>query len=197
MKKISTLEPTAPAFKPRKRVAAYARVSMETERLKHSISAQISHYSAFIQKNPEWIYAGVYADDAVSGTGTDKRGEFNMETFQAAQQEFARRYGVEIKNGIAQKASYFFHKNGESGPHPKHRSPQWSDERRRQHAEIFRSRETGLCRYDFSHFIECENCGGHLQASLKHYVDGSTEVGWIDPELSSQTFPAFISKAPN
>ena len=75
MKKISILEPAAPAFKPRKHVAAYARVSMETERLKHSISAQISHYSALIQKNPEWIYAGVYADDAVSGTGIDGRGE--------------------------------------------------------------------------------------------------------------------------
>ena len=74
MKKISILEPAAPAFKPRKHVAAYARVSMETERLKHSISAQISHYSALIQKNPEWIYAGVYADDAVSGTGIDGRG---------------------------------------------------------------------------------------------------------------------------
>ncbi len=49
---------------------------METERLKHSISAQISHYSALIQKKPEWIYAGVYADDAVSGTGIDRRGEF-------------------------------------------------------------------------------------------------------------------------
>ena len=106
----------------------------------------------------------------------------SVETFQAAQEEFARRYGVEIKNGIAQKASYFHHKSGENGPHPKHRSPQWSDERRRQHAEIFRNRETGVCRYDFSHFIECENCGGHLQAQLRYYVDGSTEVGWIDPE---------------
>ena len=75
--KINILEPKAPAVKPRKRVAAYCRVSMETERLKHSLSAQINHYSAYIQKNPEWIYAGVYADDAVSGTGTDKRDEFN------------------------------------------------------------------------------------------------------------------------
>ena len=32
----------------------------------------------------------------------------SVETFQAAQEEFARRYGVEIKNGIAQKASYTF-----------------------------------------------------------------------------------------
>ncbi len=77
MKKINILGPTTPTIKPRKRVAAYARVSMETERLKHSLSAQVSHYSAYIQKNPEWLYAGVYADDSVSGTGTEKRDEFN------------------------------------------------------------------------------------------------------------------------
>ena len=75
--KINILEPKIPALKPRKRVAAYARVSMETERLKHSLSAQVSHYSSYIQKNPEWEYAGVYADDALSGTGTEKRTEFN------------------------------------------------------------------------------------------------------------------------
>lgn len=384
--KINILEPKAPALKPRKKVAAYARVSMETERLKHSLSAQISYYSALIQKNPEWLYAGVYADNAISGTDMEKRGEFNRliadcdagrvdivlvksisrfarntvdlletvrhlkdigvdvwfedegihsmdgdgelmltilasfaqeesrsisdnckwgirkryergethgfkiygyrtkkgnlvvkedeaaivrrifrmfldgdscyiigqklaaedvksyggkafcgevisgmirqekymgctlaqkfytenhithkqirnngelpmyfiegthpaiiskETFEAAQKEFAERYGVEIVNGVAQKASYYYHRNGKSGPHPKHRPPQWSAERRRSQSEYFRSREHGLCRYDFSHFIECENCGGHLQASLKHYVDGSSEVGWVDVE---------------
>ena len=89
---------------------------------------------------------------------------------------------MEIVNGIAQKASYFYHQNGETGPHPKHRGPQWSEERRRQHSEYFRTRESGQCRYDFSHFIECEHCHGHLQASLKHYVDGTTEVGWVDVE---------------
>ena len=77
MKKINILEPKTPTIKPRKWVAAYARVSMETERLKHSLSAQVSHYSAFIQKNPEWLYAGVYADDFVSGTDAGKRDEFN------------------------------------------------------------------------------------------------------------------------
>lgn len=384
--KINILEPKTPALKPRKRVAAYARVSMETQRLKHSLSAQISHYSAYIQKNPEWQYVGVYADDALSGTGTEKREAFNRlvtdcekgaidivlvksisrfarntvdllntvrhlkdigvdvwfeeegihsmdgdgelmltilasfaqeesrsisenckwgirkryekgmsrgfkiygyrvkngvlvieeseaevvrrifrmfldgdscyviarklneegvpsydgkkfhgevignmlrqekymgctlaqklftenhvthkqiknkgelpmyfiedshpaiitrETFQAAQEEFAERYGVEIKNGIAQPASYFYHHSGEVGPHPPHRSPKWSDEQRKKHSEYFSTRESGICRYDFSHFITCEHCGGHLQASLKHYVDGSTEVGWVDVE---------------
>ena len=60
--KINILEPAAPTIRQRKKVAAYCRVSMETERLKHSLSAQISHYSEYIQKNPEWLYAGVYAE---------------------------------------------------------------------------------------------------------------------------------------
>ena len=38
---------------------------MESERMQHSLSAQVSYYSALIQKNPEWEYAGVFADEAV------------------------------------------------------------------------------------------------------------------------------------
>ena len=59
MKKVRKLTPVVPILKPRKRVAAYARVSMETEQLLHSLSAQVSHYSSLIQMNPEWEYAGV------------------------------------------------------------------------------------------------------------------------------------------
>jgi site-specific DNA recombinase len=76
MRKIRKIEPTVPALPARKKVAAYARVSMETERLHHSLAAQVSYYSELIQKNPEWEYAGVYADEAVSGTDTAKRAEF-------------------------------------------------------------------------------------------------------------------------
>ena len=57
-------------------MAAYARVSRDTERLMNSVSAQVSYYSALIQNNPEWEYAGVYADCGISGTGTARRGEF-------------------------------------------------------------------------------------------------------------------------
>lgn len=74
--KISKIEPILPEIQKRKRVAAYARVSMESDRLMHSLSAQISYYNAFIQKNPNWEYAGVYADNFISGTGTKKRTEF-------------------------------------------------------------------------------------------------------------------------
>ena len=61
----------------KKKVAAYARISMETELMFHSFSAQVSHYSQLIQSNPDWQYAGVYADKGISGTGTKKRAEFN------------------------------------------------------------------------------------------------------------------------
>lgn len=76
MPKISRIEPTVPAIKQLKKVAAYARVSMQSERMMHSLSAQVSYYSKLIQKNPDWEYAGVYADDFISGTNTVKRDEF-------------------------------------------------------------------------------------------------------------------------
>ena len=60
---VRKIEAAAPAPVKLKRVAAYARVSMETERLNHSLSAQVSYYSELIQKHPGWVYAGVYADD--------------------------------------------------------------------------------------------------------------------------------------
>lgn len=65
MKTVEKIERKLPVLKARKRVAAYARVSMESERMQHSLSAQVSYYSALIQKNPEWEYAGVFADAPV------------------------------------------------------------------------------------------------------------------------------------
>lgn len=60
----------------RKRVAAYARVSNSKDAMIHSLSAQISYYNALIQKHSEWEFAGIYADEAISGT-KDSRAEFN------------------------------------------------------------------------------------------------------------------------
>ena len=62
--------------KPKKKVAAYARVSVDTERMQHSLAAQVSYYNSLIQMNPEWEYAGVYADYGISGTRIKKREEF-------------------------------------------------------------------------------------------------------------------------
>ena len=63
---------TAPKLK---RVAAYARVSSGKDAMLHSLSAQISEYSSRIQNHPGWQYAGVYADEAKTGT-KDSRENF-------------------------------------------------------------------------------------------------------------------------
>lgn len=67
IKTISRIEPTLP-MKKRMRVAAYARVSTEKGAMLHSLAAQVSYYSELIQSNPEYEYAGVYADEGLSGT---------------------------------------------------------------------------------------------------------------------------------
>ena len=76
MVEVKKIEPIVTPLKPRKRVAAYARVSMESDRLNHSLSAQVSYFNETIQRNPEWIYAGVYADSGISGGGINRRTEF-------------------------------------------------------------------------------------------------------------------------
>ena len=75
MPKITKIQPAIPSLPVKKKVAAYARISLERGRLIHSLSAQVSHYSAFIQSRSEWEYVGVYADSGESGTGKG-RSEF-------------------------------------------------------------------------------------------------------------------------
>lgn len=76
MPKITRIEPIIKTLPAKKKVAAYARVSKDTERLMHSVSAQVSYYSDLIQKNPDWEYAGVYADFGITGTLVTGRSEF-------------------------------------------------------------------------------------------------------------------------
>lgn len=72
---IRKLQPSAPQIPKRKRVAAYARVSSGKEAMLHSLSAQVSYYSDYIQKRRDWEYVGVYADEAFTGTKVS-RSEF-------------------------------------------------------------------------------------------------------------------------
>lgn len=57
------------------RVAAYARVSTGKDAMLHSLSAQVSFYSKMIQEHPGWLYCGVYADEAFTGT-KENRADF-------------------------------------------------------------------------------------------------------------------------
>ena len=62
--RITTVSRIAPVVQMKKllRVAAYARVSTGKDAMLHSLAAQVSYYSDLIQRNPEYAYAGVYAE---------------------------------------------------------------------------------------------------------------------------------------
>ena len=58
-----------------KRVAAYARVSGSRDEQLNSLSAQVSYYTDYIQKQAGWIFCGIYVDKAITGT-IENRPEF-------------------------------------------------------------------------------------------------------------------------
>lgn len=61
----------------KKRVAAYARVSTDSDEQLGSYEAQVEFYTRYINSNPEWEFVSVFTDEGISGTNTKKREGFN------------------------------------------------------------------------------------------------------------------------
>lgn len=57
-------------------VAAYCRVSTDDEDQLNSYRTQKVYYTEHIKKNPKWRFAGIYADEGISGTLVKKRDDF-------------------------------------------------------------------------------------------------------------------------
>ena len=72
---------SAPTSGPRRsgkqRVAAYCRVSTDSEEQLNSYAAQKTYYTQKIEENPDWEMAGIFADEGITGTSMKKRAEFN------------------------------------------------------------------------------------------------------------------------
>ena len=60
------------------RVAAYCRVSTGDESQQTSYTTQRKFYTELITGKPGWTMAGIYADEAISGTSRAKRKQFNI-----------------------------------------------------------------------------------------------------------------------
>lgn len=60
----------------RLRVAAYCRVSTNSEEQLNSYQAQLEYYVTKIKSHPDWILVGIYADQGISGTALKGRKEF-------------------------------------------------------------------------------------------------------------------------
>jgi DNA invertase Pin-like site-specific DNA recombinase len=69
--------PSGPRRTGRQRVAAYCRVSTDSEEQLNSYAAQMNYYTQKIEENPDWEMAGVFADEGITGTSMKKRAEFN------------------------------------------------------------------------------------------------------------------------
>lgn len=59
------------------RVAAYCRVSSDSEDQLHSYAAQIRNYTEVIAQHDGWELVDVYADEGLTGTRMDMRDDFN------------------------------------------------------------------------------------------------------------------------
>ena len=83
MNRVITEIPAAPILRERDirkrelRVAAYCRVSTDSEEQINSYESQIEYYTTMISENPNWKLAGIFPDKGLSGTSTKKREQFN------------------------------------------------------------------------------------------------------------------------
>lgn len=75
MNKVTVIQPTL-TEKASLRVAAYCRVSSESEDQLHSYAAQIKAYTAMVARQPNWQLVDIYADEGITGTDMEKRDDF-------------------------------------------------------------------------------------------------------------------------
>lgn len=61
----------------KRRVAAYARVSTDSDEQFTSYEAQIDYYTQYIKKRDDWEFVKVYTDEGITGTSTKHREGFN------------------------------------------------------------------------------------------------------------------------
>ena len=68
------LIPALPKLEEKMKVCAYARVSTGKDSMLHSLAAQVNYYSSMIQSRNDWSYVGVYSDEAMTGTKSERPG---------------------------------------------------------------------------------------------------------------------------
>ena len=79
-KKVTKIEPVRQnviqTLRPKKRVCAYCRVSTDSTKQHTSYVAQVEYYEKYIENREDWEFAGIFADEAKSGTKLKSRDEF-------------------------------------------------------------------------------------------------------------------------
>ena len=78
MKKVTKIDKIQPSLASKKklRVAAYCRISTDSDAQLESLDAQKEHYKNYITSRDDWTFAGLYFDEGITGTKADKRPMF-------------------------------------------------------------------------------------------------------------------------
>ena len=83
MARVTTIPATISRFtaapineKKKRRTAAYARVSTDSEEQLTSYTAQVDYYTNYIRGRNDWEFVGVYTDEGITGTNTKHREGF-------------------------------------------------------------------------------------------------------------------------
>jgi len=77
LKKVTKIAQNTADFteRPKLRVAAYCRVSTDSDEQLVSLETQVKYYESYIKTNPDWEFAGLYYDEGITGTKKEKRTE--------------------------------------------------------------------------------------------------------------------------
>lgn len=73
LKRITKIDAVTSQSKKKLRVAAYCRVSTDSEAQLESLEAQKSHYENYIAARDDWEFAGLYFDEGVTATSAENR----------------------------------------------------------------------------------------------------------------------------
>ena len=76
IRKVTPYYQPMPESKGKKRIAAYCRVSSDAEEQLHSLAAQTAFYTKSLKENKNSEFAGIYADEGISGTKAANRPQF-------------------------------------------------------------------------------------------------------------------------
>ncbi len=76
MAQVQIIQPYQPQSEELEKVAAYCRVSTDSQDQFNSYRTQIGYYTNYIAQHPGWELADIYADEGITGTSLEKRDEF-------------------------------------------------------------------------------------------------------------------------
>lgn len=79
------------------KVAGYCRVSTDQEDQANSFVSQQRYFREYISQHPDWELYEIYADEGISGTGTQKRAQFN----RMIQDAFDGKFGLIITKEVS------------------------------------------------------------------------------------------------